>query len=479
MAFSGESITIFDLDDTLVVTNARIAVKDSNSGEIFYLTPQEFNEYEHQPHHEVNYSQFENPQILKAGKLVDNILKVLKDTYENSTAVGIITARNKGSMIREFFLEHGIDIHPKFVIAVNDPAEGFHGSVAEKKQQAFKRLYSMGYRDFKFFDDDVNNLRLAKELENELPITVNTHRVKAKHLPKLSLKKIGIFTGKFKPPHAGHYEMIAKYAESNDEFYVFVSPVPAMDKKKNLLAGTPDGKAAVEILKIYFSKNPKIHIELASVSPVTSAYELVEELGKQPDAPNYAINLYALPEDMKRFAAMEKWLGEINQLHRVETQRPEFVNDSQESADSDGVSGSLMRDFIAEDDAESFNRGLPESLSDKEKQMIWQIAKQSWQKLSGEITEEVGTYDIPADSFNQQIDPNVMPNDINVQVGGLPAHWTTSQPYSRFDLKTNPLANRYGSSPTQKAVLSFDDFCKHEPESAKFKRPAINSGLNK
>ena len=170
--------------------------------------------------------------MLFRSKLVDNILKVLKDTYENSTAVGIITARNKGSMIREFFLEHGIDIHPKFVIAVNDPAEGFHGSVAEKKQQAFKRLYSMGYRDFKFFDDDVNNLRLAKELENELPITVNTHQVKAKHLPKLSLKKIGIFTGKFKPPHAGHYEMIAKYAESNDEFYVFVSPVPAMDKKK-------------------------------------------------------------------------------------------------------------------------------------------------------------------------------------------------------------------------------------------------------
>jgi hypothetical protein len=199
MAFSGESITIFDLDDTLVVTNARIAVKDSKTGEVFHLTPQEFNEYEHKPHHEVNYSQFEDPQILRAGKLVEDILKILKDTYENSTAVGIVTARNKGSMIREFFLDNGIDIHPKFVIAVNDPSEGFHGSVAEKKQQAFRRLYEMGYTDFKFFDDDINNLTLAKELEKELPITVNTHRVTANHLPKLGLKEIGIFTGKFKP----------------------------------------------------------------------------------------------------------------------------------------------------------------------------------------------------------------------------------------------------------------------------------------
>ena len=169
MAFSGESITIFDLDDTLVVTNARIAVKDSKTGEIFHLTPQEFNEYEHQPHHEVNYSQFEDPQILKAGKLVENILNILKDTYENSTAVGIVTARNKGSMIREFFLDHGIDIHPKFVIAVNDPSEGFHGSVAEKKQQAFRRLYDMGYTNFRFLDRKSTRLNSSHVSESRMP----------------------------------------------------------------------------------------------------------------------------------------------------------------------------------------------------------------------------------------------------------------------------------------------------------------------
>jgi hypothetical protein len=53
-----------------------------------------------------------------------------------------------------------------------------------------------------------------------------------------------------------------------------------------------------------------------------------------------------------------------------------------------------------------------------------------------------------------------MPTDVNIPVGGLPAHWTTSQPYSRFDLKTNPFADRYGTNPKMKSVKTFDEFVK-------------------
>lgn len=273
MAFKGNSITIFDLDDTLVVTNARIEVRDSLTGEVFHLTPQEFNDYEHQPHHEINYGQFEDPEILKAGKLIDRILSILKSTYENETAVGIITARNRGDMIREFFLENGIDIHPKFVIAVNDPAEGFNGSVAQKKQQAFRRLYEMGYTKFRFFDDDIRNLTLAKELESELPISVDIHHV---------------------------------------------------------------------------------------------------------------------------------------------------------------------------------------------------TEEESWA--------------VPASSFSQETDYNAQPMPIGYQMGGIPTHWTTSQPYSRWDLKTNPWADRYGMNPKSKPVKSFDEFfAKDSADHTKVKSDdglsLINSGL--
>jgi hypothetical protein len=55
-----------------------------------------------------------------------------------------------------------------------------------------------------------------------------------------------------------------------------------------------------------------------------------------------------------------------------------------------------------------------------------------------------------------------MPTNINVPVGGLPAHWTTSQPYSRFDLKTNPLADRYGRNPKSRTVKTFNEFCQEK-----------------
>ena len=201
-----------------------------------------------------------------------------------------------------------------------------------------------------------------------------------------------------------------------------------------------------------------------------SAYEWVEALGKTQDAPNNKINLYALPADMKRFAAMEKWLGGITQLQRIETVRPEFIKGTgQEEGDSDGVSGTLMRQFIADDDLESFAKGLPNGV---DKDRVWAIVK-------GGQVEENGTFAVPADSFNQATDLNIMPTDINVPVGGLPSHWTTSQPYSRFDLKTNPMADRYGSNPGGRAVKTFDDFCQEEPETATFNKSAENNKLNK
>ena len=93
MAFKGPNIAIFDLDDTLVVTNARIEVTDSWTGEKFFLTPKEFNEYERKAHHSIDFSQFDDPDILKAGILVDWTIDIMKEVYENEGAVGIITAR--------------------------------------------------------------------------------------------------------------------------------------------------------------------------------------------------------------------------------------------------------------------------------------------------------------------------------------------------------------------------------------------------
>jgi hypothetical protein len=176
--WSGDSITVFDVDDSLVVTNSKIKVHDSETGKRYELTPKEFNEYKQDTNHVVDFSDFKNPDILKAGKIIDWVMNVLKKTMQVERAVGIITARDSKDLIIDFLLHNGVDINPDFIFAINDPQFNFTGSVAERKQQAFIEFINMGFRNFKFFDDDPENLKLAKQLENKYDIKMQAKQVR-------------------------------------------------------------------------------------------------------------------------------------------------------------------------------------------------------------------------------------------------------------------------------------------------------------
>ena len=410
MAFSKDnSIIIFDLDDTLVVTNAKILVKDALTGETFDLTPQEFNEYEKAPHHEVDYNQFNDPDILKAGRLVDWVLSILRSAYESGTAVGIITARNNKVLVRDFLLSHGIDIHPNLVYAISDPEFTFEGTIAEKKREAFRKLIAKGFKHFTFYDDDRRNLELAKSLEDEFSeITMKTRKIGRTQVPKLNIKTVGIFSGKFKPPHAGHYEAIAKIAEENDEVHVFIS--------KTEMAGIT-GKAAQDVLDYYLEDFDNIELHLSEVTPVRSGYEFVEGLGKTQYAPNTIVNLYATGKDMPRWAAMEKWKGSISKINRIETERPEFGGNSGAEGDEDGVSGTLMREFWLSQDFASFSQGIPDG---KDPKKVWMI-------LGGTIEEDLLTPELFRSRTVSNPDMEDLPKDRQPQrVSGtlqIPAQW--------------------------------------------------------
>ena len=424
MAFSRDnSIIIFDLDDTLVVTNAKILVKDALTGETFDLTPQEFNEYEKQPHHEVDYKQFNDPNILKAGRLVQWVLNILQSAYESGTAVGIITARDNKSLVRNFLLSHGIDIHPKLIYAVSDPDFGFDGTIAERKKEAFRRLINKGFKHFTFYDDDRKNLELAKSLEDDFTeITMKTRKIGKTQVPKLDIRTVGIISGKFKPPHAGHYEAIAKVAAENDEVHVFISKTPMAEIS---------GEDALSILDYYFEDFDNIEFHLAPVTPVRSGYEFVESLGKTQFAPNTVVNVYATDKDMGRWSAMEKWQGAISKINRVITERPEFGDNSGSDSDEDGVSGTLMRGFWLEKDFDKFAMGVPEG---KDPKKVWMI-------LGGKIEEDLLTPELPRSRKKSNPDMDDLPPERTPQrVSGtirIPAQWTMPRG-SRQEIGANP-----------------------------------------
>ena len=174
-----EAITVFDVDDTLVVTKSKIKVTDTNTGDVFELTPAQFNEFEKHSHHDMDFSDFKNLDILKAGKIVDKIFKILIETMQSGRRVGIITARDDRNLIYQFLLHNGVVVNPQYIFAINDPSLGFKGTVAEKKKEAFLELLRMGFRDFIFYDDDKENIRIADELGKEIEgIRIKTKLVK-------------------------------------------------------------------------------------------------------------------------------------------------------------------------------------------------------------------------------------------------------------------------------------------------------------
>lgn len=172
------TLAVFDLDDTLIFSSAKIQVLNRKGSVIKLLTPAEFNFFQLDPKkHKLSFTEFESAEILKDSEFITHVLEKLKSFYSKGIHVCILTARSSSSLIRNFFLENGIDIHPDLVIAVNDPKYQLKGNISQKKSEALRSLIAQGYNDFIFFDDNQENLDHAKELEKEADVKVETIKV--------------------------------------------------------------------------------------------------------------------------------------------------------------------------------------------------------------------------------------------------------------------------------------------------------------
>jgi hypothetical protein len=183
----GKDITVFDVDDTLIITKSKIKVFNPTTGFSIDLTPQEFNTFKIKPHDKFNFNDFRDLEILKAGKIIDWVFNILKRTIAKGKAVGIITARDNSKLIYDFLLYNGVNINPDFIFAINDPSLGFTGSTAQKKKEAFMKFVKMGFRNFKFFDDDKENIKIANSLNKDLRgVKMKATLIKQKWIPNFS-----------------------------------------------------------------------------------------------------------------------------------------------------------------------------------------------------------------------------------------------------------------------------------------------------
>jgi hydroxymethylpyrimidine pyrophosphatase-like HAD family hydrolase len=171
-------LVIFDLDDTLVKTDAKTKIISPKTGRVLKeLTPDEFNKFKNSGKYIINFDDFEDPEILRSGQIIKSIFSKLIYYYKRGVPVSILTARSSKDLVRNFFIDNGIDIHPSLVIAINDPSCPYEGTIAQRKQQAIKDLVEDGYTNLIFFDDDEDNLRLAKDMEGHLGCKIKIVKV--------------------------------------------------------------------------------------------------------------------------------------------------------------------------------------------------------------------------------------------------------------------------------------------------------------
>ena len=181
-----KSITIFDVDDTLVVTRSKIKVHNPKTGFFKELTPQEFNTFKKRPNDKIDFSDFRDIEILKAGKIIEWVFSILRRAIKKGNHVGVITARDDAKLIQQFLSHNGININPNYIFAINDPSLEFKGTTSQKKKQAFLKFINMGFNDFTFYDDDHENIKLAKSLNKESGINMKAKLIKQKWIPNFS-----------------------------------------------------------------------------------------------------------------------------------------------------------------------------------------------------------------------------------------------------------------------------------------------------
>lgn len=168
-------ILLFDVDDTLIHTTAKISII-KNHKVVKRISNSEYNEYILKPGESFGYEEFNNPIILSNEKFTP-YWDTLKREYKKGTHIGILTARENMDMIYTFFKNNDIVIKKDLVFAVGDPKLNLKGSIAERKSKVISDLVNYGYRTFVFFDDNETNLKSAKELEHKFNIKIITKKV--------------------------------------------------------------------------------------------------------------------------------------------------------------------------------------------------------------------------------------------------------------------------------------------------------------
>ena len=168
-----KSLVIFDIDDTLLHTTAKIrVVKDGQV--VRELTNQQFNNYQLQPGEEFDFGEFRSAEKFnRESQPIKPMISKLKTilAHAGNAEVIMLTARSdfdNRDLFLKTFTDLGIDMSRVHVYrAGNLPGDDIP---AEKKAVYVRKYADTGrYDHIRLYDDSRSNLSVFKDLKAEYP----------------------------------------------------------------------------------------------------------------------------------------------------------------------------------------------------------------------------------------------------------------------------------------------------------------------
>lgn len=174
-------LVIFDIDDTLLHTTAKInVVKDGQV--VRSLTNQEFNNYKLQPGEEFDFGEFRNAEKFEKESVpIGPMLDQLRQDLSAGHDVVMLTARadlDNQQAVWRTFKQHGIDINKDVHLYRAGNLPGDDAPAYKKAVHVTNWLKTGKYNKVTMYDDSEKNLTVFKSLNKKFPsVDFEAHHV--------------------------------------------------------------------------------------------------------------------------------------------------------------------------------------------------------------------------------------------------------------------------------------------------------------
>jgi len=171
---AGKGLTMFDVDETMFITKAKVKVV-KNGKVIKKLNNQQFNTYKKKTGEDFDFGEFRNAEVFNKtstpiARMINKVKAILKNATRAGSRVIIVTARpnfDNKKIFLDTFRNQGIDIDKIYVERAGNLGSG---PAAENKKVIFKKYLDQNiYKRVRLFDDAKSNLKAFLSLQKNYP----------------------------------------------------------------------------------------------------------------------------------------------------------------------------------------------------------------------------------------------------------------------------------------------------------------------